>query len=420
MTGRARRTRRIEPIGMGLALLGLGLVGSLTPVVADDDLENAPIEELVERLAERVGPSVVAVLAPRKKEDAAGLSFRERWWRDRGGMPGRGGTARWDGPFNAGMLLDTAEGSPLAIEGIDGRLVLTSAGAVKTDDPRARIVLPDGREVEGRLAGRDERMDLAVLVVTEVPDDLPAGLRFAETDARVGDLVFSLGNVFESVTRDRVAAMGRGIVSGIYPMPREKGSTKGRYRYRALETDAPVNPGSFGGPIVDRRGAVLGLVTSSYVSGRRLAVAVPAREIQAMLPTLARGERPTLWVGLGVIEEPGGGLRIVEVSEGGPAAEAGLAVGGWLRELDGRRLRWLDELDDALEWTPPGATLTLVIEDDAGERVIELPTAVRAVAAVPLEPDDEAGDEDEGDDADGDEDDGEEDDGEEDDGEDGE
>lgn len=354
------------------------------PAVAQP-AESPEIEHAAKDIARRVGPAVVAVLETRDA-DAAAESFRDRYWRERGGPPDRRrDDGSRDGSFSSGVLIQ-----PPASLQAQNPWLLTSSGALPPDATSARVVLADGRELSARVLGRDVPLDLALLAL-DTSEHLPTPVTLAPPGSgRLGAIVFSLGNPFQSITRDRIAAVGRGTISGRYPMPPAP-LTRGRYRGHALETDAPVNPGSWGGPLVDHAGRLVGMITSSYVRQRRLPVAVPANLIRLALPLLARGVSVTAWLGITVVEVPGTGLLVDAVAEGSPAQRAGIQVGWRLQRLAGNPARFLDEIEAALASIipftqtqvelltateePRTLELTPSVLDDQGQQITAPPVA---------------------------------------------
>ncbi len=102
-----------------------------------------------------------------------------------------------------------------------------------------------------------------------------------------GRLVATFGNPYSSIDADGAPAISLGIVSAIGPL-RDADGFKGV----AIETDAAVNPGSFGGPLVDREGRVVGIVIEAASSTRWIGAAVPIDAAKAALEDLKAGRRP--------------------------------------------------------------------------------------------------------------------------------
>jgi serine protease Do len=203
--------------------------------------------------------------------------------------------------------------------------MLTSAHVVTGAEAEVVASFVDGREIKATVVGSDPLSDLAVL------RSQSADLRAAELgDAdrlRVGQLVVAIGNPHGftgSVTAGVVSALGRSLPT-----------QGGRIVENVIQTDAALNPGNSGGALADSRGRVVGINTA--VAGIGLGLAVPmndtTRRIVAALMTEGRFRRAYLGIAGGgrplpprVAAELGrsGGVEIVEVVPGSPAALAGL------------------------------------------------------------------------------------------------
>lgn len=219
----------------------------------------------------------------------------------------------------------------------DGHL-LTSAHVVD-GAASAEASFSDGTTVRVEVVGRDPLSDLAVLKAAGV---VPAPLVMGDAAAlQVGQLVVALGNplgLAGSVTAGIVSGLGRSL-----PTP------SGRVIDEVIQTDASLNPGNSGGVLADAAGRMVGVNTA--VAGIGVGLAVPinstTREIISSLMTTGRVRRA--WLGIAGAQVPLApelaarigsptGLQVAGVSDGSPAAEAGLRRGDIVVELDGQRV----------------------------------------------------------------------------------
>ena len=227
-------------------------------------------------------------------------------------------------------------GSASVITG-DGHL-LTSAHVV--DGAReAEATFSDGTTVTLDVMGRDPLSDLAVLRAHgSASDRLPAPVEMGDAaDLKVGQLVVALGNplgLAGSVTAGIVSGLGRSLPT-----------QAGRVIDEVIQTDAALNPGNSGGVLADATGRMVGVNTA--VAGIGVGLAVPinstTREIIAALMSAGRVRRA--WLGIAGVQvalapelaarigSPTG-LQVAGVSDGSPAAEAGLRRGDIVIELD--------------------------------------------------------------------------------------
>src|ERR671932_463103 len=144
----------------------------------------------------------------------------------------------------------------------DGQ-ILTNAHVVQ-GARKIRVTLADGRQFEAACAGADREHDVAMLRIGA--RDLPVA-ELSERPLRVGQLVIAVGNPYGlgwTVTSGVVSALGRTL-----PGPR------GVKLENLIQTDAPINPGSSGGPLVDAHGRVVGITTAVVQFAQGLGFAVP-------------------------------------------------------------------------------------------------------------------------------------------------
>jgi serine protease Do len=253
---------------------------------------------------------------------------------------------------------------------------LTSAHVVARTEGRGRASFVDGRELEFEVVGSDPLSDLAVLRV-DGRDLVPAELGDAER-LRVGQLVVAIGNPHGftgSVTAGVVSALGRSL-------PTRSGANM-RVVDNVIQTDAALNPGNSGGALADGRGRVVGINTA--VAGVGLGLAVPinaaTRRIIAALMSEGRFRRAYLGIAGGprplppkLARELGrkSGIEIVEVVEGGPAAQAGLRPEDLIVELDGSPIEGMDELQRVVVSELIGRAVRAKVVREGREHELEL------------------------------------------------
>lgn len=238
--------------------------------------------------------------------------------------------------------------------------VLTNAHNLRGEE--TTVTFSDGRQAAATQLGVDVDGDLAVLSVDtgEAPP-----IDWGDAAAvGIGTPLFALAN-----PGGRGLRVTFGLVSGTQRAFR---GPRGRRIAGAIEHTAPLLPGSSGGPIVDARGALLGVNTNRLGEGFYLALPADG-DLRRRVDDLARGEspvRPQLGVGVapprvarrlrravGLPEADG--LLIVEVEEGSPAARAGLRRGDLITEAGGRPVDDTDALHDAVDALAAGARLAL-------------------------------------------------------------
>ena len=221
--------------------------------------------------------------------------------------------------------------------------VLTASHVLEREEDLS-VETADGRTLTARFAGRDHSTDLAVLDVEDL-DVEPATP--AEGEARVGQISLGVG----SHSRGEGPRATLGVVSAVGgPVRTRRGPRLERY----IQTDATPYPGFSGGPLIDVRGNVLGILVSGW--GRGAAFAIPADLAWRTAGMLS--ERGSVKRGyLGILSQPvrlpdgqrlgltqRGGLLVVGVEDGSPAGRGGLIVGDILATLDGQPVEDTDDL----------------------------------------------------------------------------
>src|SRR6266550_2819590 len=214
-------------------------------------------------------------------------------------------------------------------------------GATRTD-----IAFPDGRRLRAELVGDDPDTDLAVLRVDAASlVAVPLGDSAA---LRVGQVVIAIGNPlgFQStVTAGVVSALGRSFRS-----------VSGRLIDNVIQTDAALNPGNSGGPLLDSRGQVIGVNTAVILPAQGICFAVAANTVK-----LVGGQNvslPRLAVRAHRLIQPSGVL-ITTIEPGSPAARAGLQPGDIIVAFDGQPVHGIDDLHRLLSGDRIGAASTV-------------------------------------------------------------
>jgi S1-C subfamily serine protease len=256
----------------------------------------------------------------------------------------------------------------------DGFL-LTNHHVVQGHDA-VRVRLNDGAELTGRVVGNDPWTDLAV-----VQADGHVFTHAALGDSaklKVGQLAVAIGSPlgFEStVTAGVISALGRTLRS-----------VSGHLVDNVIQTDAALNPGNSGGPLVDSRGRVVGINTAVIQPAQGICFAVPVNTAKTILPQLMKYGRVVRgYLGLHVRQVPVSpelrekygltqttGVEVLLLEEDGPAQTAGLWIEDVIVGLAGQPVAGVDDLHRVLTHTPVGTPVpaTLLREGRRIERTV--------------------------------------------------
>jgi serine protease Do len=215
--------------------------------------------------------------------------------------------------------------------------------------------------VSAEIVGRDPETDLALIKI-DVDRDLPV-LEFGSSEeADVGEWVVAIGNPFgldHSVTSGIVSAKGRIIGAGAFD--------------DFIQTDASINPGNSGGPLLNMDGEVIGINTAIVATGQGIGFAVSSDLARDVIQQLRdKGKVARGWLGVTIqpvdeklakalgLDEARGAL-IASVSQGDPAAEAGLQAGDVITAVDGEPIEDSQELVRTIASMKPGQDVSLKV-----------------------------------------------------------
>lgn len=269
-------------------------------------------------------------------------------------------------PSVATVFTDGGLGSAVVYRA-DGLLV-TNEHVVRGAS-QVQVGFADGSRVPGTVRATDRVTDLAVVQVPRMGLPVP---RYATEPPRQGDLAVVIGSPLgleNTVTAGVISGIGRAVPGA---------ATRGAQSLVDLiQTDAPISPGNSGGALLDGQGAVIGL-NEAYLPPQSGAVsigfAIPATTVvdvvdqllvdgTATHPYLGVALRPLtdeLRRALGVNAERG--LAVLDVSQGGPAAAAGIAPGDVLTRFADTPVTTLGDLLGALRRTPPGQQVPITVQ----------------------------------------------------------
>ncbi len=235
------------------------------------------------------------------------------------------------------------------------------------------ILLPDKGRYDAQLIGEDVLTDLALLKIEESGlTSMPIG---DSDNLRVGETVAAIGNPLGYFQQTVTA----GIISAVDRQVRLPG---GNFAYSFVQTDALVNPGNSGGPLVNLDGEIIGINTAkiSLMGVEGIGLSIPSNTVSRVMDDLkehGRVIRPHLG---GIIddwplysdEEPDNGVLIIEIAPDSPAEEVGLQSGDVIVAIDDHEVQYLAQLFDRLLDYYPDDTVTITYYRDGERETVEV------------------------------------------------
>jgi len=255
-------------------------------------------------------------------------------------------------------------------------------GAVKIANA-AYVTLSDKREFKAQVLGVDEKTDIAVLKINE--KNLPFA-RFADSDkCRVGDTVFAIGNPL---------GVGMTVTSGIVSGLSRSDTGVGLAYQDFIQTDASINAGNSGGPLIDFEGRIIGMNTMIRTASGQggnigIGFSIPSNLISGVALDLANTGKVTRGF-LGLFGEDlemdaakklmlnNGAVRITEVAEASPAYRCGLRKDDIITAVDGKSFESWNELRIIIARRKPGEVMQLSMIRNGANSLVNITVSERA------------------------------------------
>ena len=358
-----------------------------TEINADDVV--AAYEKVIGDVHDRVSPSVVSIFVLSRVEIS-------------GSLPGSnypfpfGQRPSEDGDPKREFYYRNGQGSGFVWD--DQGHIVTNRHVV-LDAERITVVFSDGTDAEAEVIGLDEPSDLAVIKVEQDAESLFPVTLGDSNAVRVGNMAITIGNPFGqdfSTTTGIISAIGRTIRSGDshFSVP------------KVIQTDAPMNPGNSGGPLLDRKGRVIGIdaqIITRSGANTGIGFAIPINIAKQVVPVLiSEGTFTYSWLGIRgtsirqevveLMDAPEGtlGAQIIALADNGPAQKAGLIGssktsqteegsirygGDVITGIDGTDIQSMNDLIVyLLENTRPGDTVAMSVIREGGDAISVLVT----------------------------------------------
>ncbi|MEJ6481749.1 HhoA/HhoB/HtrA family serine endopeptidase [Nostoc punctiforme UO1] len=356
-------------LGSGMTLAGGYMAGhsqqvsesasnlAASRVNAAPPLSAATDPNFVTQVVQKVGPAVVRIDSSRTVKAQVPDEFNDPFFQRFFGSQMPEQQNRVERGTGSGFIISA-----------DGR-ILTNAHVVDGADT-VTVILKDGRSFKGKVLGKDELTDVAVVKIQA--DNLPSVALGNSDQLQPGEWAIAIGNPLgldNTVTTGIISATGRS--SNLI------GAADKRVEY--IQTDAAINPGNSGGPLLNSRGQVIAMNTAIIQGAQGLGFAIPintAQRISSQIIATGKVEHPYLGIqmmgltpqmkqninsdpnsGLSVDEDKG--VLVVKVVPNSPAAKAGIRAGDVIQKLGGQAVTDANSVQKVVENSQIGGDLRL-------------------------------------------------------------
>jgi len=235
------------------------------------------------------------------------------------------------------------------------------------------VTFSNGKSYKATVVGTDASTDLAVLKV-DAPASLLQPLALGDSSSlQVGQGVVAIGSPFgleETVTSGIVSALHRGMTA-----PNNFTITD------SIQTDAAINHGNSGGPLLDLSGKVIGVnaqIDSDSGDNSGVGFAIPSNTVRSIATQLiSGGSVQHAYLGVAIADGSNGGAKLTQVRSGTPAANAGLQVGDVITKVDGVSVADAAALGTAIDAKKPGSVVTLTYVRNGSSHTVSVTLGTR-------------------------------------------
>ncbi len=268
-------------------------------------------------------------------------------------------------PFGGASTEDSSIGTGFIVEG--NGLILTNKHVVAAANARYRVILKDGTDYAVEEIHRDPFVDLAILKINA--SGLPTVTLGDSSILKVGQTAVAIGNALgkfsNTVTVGVVSGIGRGITAS-------SGFGQSEVLDDVIQTDAALNPGNSGGPLLNLSGEVVGINVATTSGAENIGFSIPIDAVKPVLDDFkVKGKivRPFLGIEYVIVTEDLSVLRklpqgafIQRVVEGTPAADAGLKAGDIVTKIDGQGINEQNTVAAVIRSHKMGEKLVLTVD----------------------------------------------------------
>jgi putative serine protease PepD len=268
--------------------------------------------------------------------------------------------------------------------------VIDSKGLIVTNEhvvdgaSKLRVTLQDGTDMEATLVGKDATTDLALLRIDPGSHSLPALALSDDSGLTIGQDVYAIGSPYQLQ-----GTLTTGVISQLH---RQITSPNGFSISDAIQTDAELNPGNSGGPLLNAQGQVIGVnaqvyggsqsATGQATGGTGLGFAIPSSTVKRIVGQLSEGGSVQhAYLGVGIADGTGG-AKLGSVAADGPAGKAGLKAGDVVTQVGDTRISSGDDLAAAISGLSPGQKVAVKVTRDGSTQTVQVTLGTQPAEAT--------------------------------------
>ena len=378
------RIGRLTAIRLGIVISLMVLITAVEGTFSQSSAETG--EDMFEKVATEVGKSVVSITAVQTETVQYTNPFEGLFGEDffKYFFESPQGHSRRETPKPKKRIIRyPVLGSGVIID--EKGYILTNEHVIHNADPdKITVKLPDGRKFPGKITGSDPRSDLAVVKI--VGKNLPVAKLGDSDTLKVGQWVIAIGNPFGFLLNDPQPTLTVGVVSALNRALSGTPLGKGKFYEGLIQTDAAINRGNSGGPLVNSKGEVIGInvaIFSTSGGSEGIGFAIPINTARGIIGNLIKGKKISYgWLGVSIqnldpnlskkfrFSPEQNGVLVGGVIENSPAGKAGLKQGDIITEVEGKTINSASELVRVIGRTPVGKKVEIKIFRDGKEKVL--------------------------------------------------
>lgn len=241
------------------------------------------------------------------------------------------------------------------------------------------VTLENGKVYNGNTVWADSDLDLAIVKINV------SGLNYLElgdsSNAKLGEKVYAIGNPIGMEFQRTVTA---GIISGLNRTIKIEEKNASSYMEGLIQTDASINEGNSGGPLINEKGEVIGINSVKIETAEGIGFAIPINTIKPIIESfIASGKFEEAYLGIFAYDkevvkylennlEFSGGIYVVKIMADGPAAKTNIKTGDIITKIDGNNVNRMSELRNYIYQKKPGDRLEVIINRNNKEYKTEV------------------------------------------------